>query len=122
MAKKLTLQEQARFKELLVRLRGVISGDISELETDAFPPSGERPSVDNPADNGSDAFAQEFSLELLRRDEETLVQIDEALARLGTGEYGRCQSCEQWIPRPRLRAVPYASYCVGCQAQAEKDE
>lgn len=122
MAKKLSPQEQARYKDLLVRLRGVISGDISELEIDAFPPSDERPSVDNPADNGSDAFAQEFSLELLRRDEETLVRIDEALARIQEGEYGRCQSCEQWIPRPRLRAVPYTPYCVGCQALAEKGE
>ena len=120
MARKLSSEEETTFRDLLLRLRGVISGDISELETDAFPPMSGRPSVDNPADNGSDAFAQEFSLELLRRDEATLVLINEALERFDAGEYGRCQSCREWIPRPRLRAVPYTAHCVDCQAEAEE--
>ena len=35
-----------------------LAGDIGGLEADAFSNDGARASVDNPADNGSDSFAQ----------------------------------------------------------------
>jgi DnaK suppressor protein len=44
-----------------------------------------------------------------------LRQIQEALERLQTGEYGACLSCEEPIPSKRLLALPWAKYCVPCQ-------
>ena len=44
-----------------------------------------------------------------------LRQVDAALARLRTGEYGSCLKCELAIPEKRLIAVPWAMYCVDCQ-------
>jgi DnaK suppressor protein len=41
--------------------------------------------------------------------------IEEALDRLNSGDYGICLSCEEPIPPKRLRAVPWARYCVRCQ-------
>jgi RNA polymerase-binding transcription factor DksA len=41
--------------------------------------------------------------------------IDAALDRLKTGEYGNCQHCGQPIPVERLELLPYARCCVGCQ-------
>ena len=41
--------------------------------------------------------------------------IEEALRRLDTSDFGICQACEERIPEKRLRAVPWARYCVGCQ-------
>lgn len=55
------------------------------------------------------------SLRLSRMDYEQLRQVEEALDRLDSGEYGLCQSCEDPIPDKRLRAVPWAKYCVRCQ-------
>ncbi len=43
--------------------------------------------------------------------------IDEALDRIASGDYGTCQECEQPIPAKRLRALPWARYCVGCQEE-----
>ena len=120
MTKKLTPQELAKFRALLEHLRDEIAGDIDNLESDAFVTDGERPSADNPADIGSDSFAQEFSLELLARDEETLAEIQEALARIDAGEFGRCESCGCWIRRTRLNAVPYAKNCIACQRELEQ--
>ena len=120
MTKKLSPDDLERFRLLLERMRREIAGDITSLEIDAFPVHGERASADNPADNGSDSFAQEFSLELLARDEGTLAEIEAALERIATGEFGRCESCEIWIKRTRLNAVPYARNCIDCQRALEK--
>ena len=119
MPRKLNKQDLESFRELLDRLRRVISGDIEDLATDAFADAGVKGSVDNPADSGSDSFAQEFSLELLQRDETTLGEIIEALERIDQGTFGRCEACEGWIPKTRLRAMPHTRHCVDCQRAAE---
>jgi RNA polymerase-binding transcription factor len=46
-------------------------------------------------------------------------QIDEALAKLEEGTYGRCADCGAEISEKRLRAVPFARRCVACQAKQE---
>jgi len=113
-------EEIERFRAVLSHLRRVIAGDIGDLENDAFPTDAERASTDNPADNGSDSFNQEFSLELLARDEATLGEIVAALERCESGAFGRCESCEAWIPKARLEAMPYARNCIECQRQLEQ--
>jgi DnaK suppressor protein len=85
MSKKLNSRDLESYKQLLTQLRREMSGDISSLEADAFSTDGDRLSVDNPADIGSESFAQEFSLELLQRDEATLAEIVEALDRVTSG-------------------------------------
>jgi DnaK suppressor protein len=120
MSKKLNTRDLESFRVLLTQLRREVSGDISDLEADAFSTDGDRLSVDNPADIGSESFAQEFSLELLQRDEATLAEIDEALDRVKAGTFGLCESCEEPIPRARLNAVPHARFCVECQRKNER--
>jgi DnaK suppressor protein len=45
---------------------------------------------------------------------ETVKEIDQALARIDAGSYGRCESCGEPIPADRLRALPWAGLCVPC--------
>ena len=52
---------------------------------------------------------------LIAREEEKLKFLDEALARLDAGIYGKCLGCGEPIPLERLQALPFASYCVHCQ-------
>ena len=120
MSKKLSKGDLESYREILTQLRREVSGDISSLEADAFSTDGDRLSVDNPADIGSESFAQEFSLELLQRDEATLAEIDEALERVRVGTFGLCESCEEGIPKARLNAVPHARFCVECQRKNER--
>lgn len=119
MSKKLNPRDLEFYKNLLLQLRREISHDIDDLEADAFATDGDRLSVDNPADIGSESFAQEFSLELLQRDEATLGEIDDALDRVENGTYGLCEACEEPIPKARLNAVPHARNCIECQRKAE---
>jgi RNA polymerase-binding transcription factor DksA len=47
-----------------------------------------------------------------------LADTDEALARLATGQFGRCENCAAPIPARTLRAEPEARYCAPCTAPA----
>jgi DnaK suppressor protein len=63
-------------------------------------------------ESSAQALAQEFRL--LRR-------IEAARNRIVQGAYGICLSCDQEIALKRLQAVPWAEYCLSCQAEVEKD-
>ncbi len=45
--------------------------------------------------------------------------IDAAFERLRLGQYGLCQECGDEMTLERLRAVPFASYCLDCQHERE---
>lgn len=45
--------------------------------------------------------------------------VEAALARIGTGKYGRCLKCGKRIPEERLNAIPYAVLCIDCKNQEE---
>ena len=44
-----------------------------------------------------------------------LREINDALHRMDTEQYGICLECEEPISTKRLDAVPWAKYCVTCQ-------
>lgn len=45
---------------------------------------------------------------------ETLTEVEDALSKLDSGEYGVCESCGQPIPEVRLEAKPAARLCISC--------
>lgn len=57
---------------------------------------------------------------LLARCGEALVEIEEALALIGRGDYGTCSGCGSPIPYERLEVVPAAQRCVSCQAGRDR--
>jgi DnaK suppressor protein len=56
-----------------------------------------------------------------QRDRTTLALIDAALERMHRGEFGACEACDKDIPLARLRAVPWALFCLSCQQKAERN-
>lgn len=62
----------------------------------------------------------DLNLAELDRDVEELRAVQDALARLQRGEYGRCRNCGREIAPPRLEAVPQAALCIECQTRAEQ--
>ena len=79
------------------------------------------PDVRDAEEQSVDDFVQEVDLALMQMKSETLKKIDQALHRLEEGTYGRCQECDAEIPPARLRALPFAALCRGCQEEAESD-
>ena len=51
---------------------------------------------------------------------QTVMKIDNALLRIAAGEYGICPECGEEISEQRLKAVPYAKYCVSCAEKLGK--
>ena len=51
---------------------------------------------------------------------EAVEAIDEALARIETGVYGLCGSCERPIPFERLEVVPQMQFCAACDEHDSK--
>lgn len=56
---------------------------------------------------------------LAEAEDHQLAAIDRALARIRDGKFGRCESCNRQIPLARLKALPFATYCVGCQRKMD---
>jgi DnaK suppressor protein len=66
-------------------------------------------------DQAQNSLEEAVSLRLNGHEYLQLRQIQEALDRLQLGEYGTCLSCAETIPPKRLKALPWAKYCVKCQ-------
>jgi DnaK suppressor protein len=58
--------------------------------------------------------AQAMSLELKRRREIHLRQIEAALSRIDKDDYGRCIDCDETIALRRLEFDPAATRCIRC--------
>lgn len=70
-------------------------------------------SIDNhPADQGTAMFERAKDLALNERVDHTLSEIDQALDRIDSDQYGRCLECGKPIPLERLEALPYTPYCI----------
>jgi DnaK suppressor protein len=72
------------------------------------------------ADSGSKAFEREHEMALAESHREILGQVERALRRLESGEYGICESCGQPIGKGRLSAFPRATMCVTCKQRQER--
>jgi RNA polymerase-binding transcription factor DksA len=114
------------YRQSLLALRKRHNGDVSHLADEAFRRTGEGAAGNlsnmpiHMADLGTDNFEQEFTLSLLHNQEQVLEQISAALDRLDDGTFGRCEECQQAIPKARLHEVPYARHCVDCARKLEK--
>ena len=80
-----------------------------------------KPATETRPGDTSDGYFQEFNLELLERDGDTLREINDALGRIESGTYGQCENCQELIFKERLKAVPHARYCIECQRKSERD-
>ena len=75
--------------------------------------------VGDAVDVALDAEHHEISSQLAQVESAELAQIDIALQRLRTGDYGVCDDCGRSIPLARLQALPYATLCIKCQGGRE---
>lgn len=73
----------------------------------------------HPGDLGTEMFERSKDLSLQERDLLRLQRINEALARMESGLYGRCLTCGSFIPDERLDAMPTAAYCIAHEPRRE---
>ncbi len=113
------------FRITLLDLRARLRGDLSQMTDEALNRNGPDSSGNlsnlplHMADVGSENYDQEFTLELIENEQETLDKIQEALVRVDAGTYGRCERCSQPIAKVRLQALPFTPNCIECARLAE---
>lgn len=113
----LTHGELADFAQLLLRKRSELAGDVEHLAAGASNSKG-RGGTDHSsmpihmADLGSDNWEQEFTLSLIANEQDRIREIDDALARIKDKTYGICLATRKRISLARLRAKPWAKYCI----------
>ena len=112
------------YRERLLALRLRLQGDMTQMEDNALNQDHSRTTSmpTNMAELGSDNFDQEFTLGLLRSEQDALDQIEAAIERIENGVYGQCEKCGMNIPKPRLDAIPFATLCIQCASQKEKGD
>lgn len=49
-------------------------------------------------------------------------EIDAALTRIETGEYGTCEDCGEEVAWARMRALPFARMCIDCAEKRERKQ
>jgi DnaK suppressor protein len=83
---------------------------------------GSGDNIDRVADAAETSEADiqdDIEFALIQMKAETLQKIDQALARLEEGAFGRCFECGDEISEQRLRALPFAVRCKDCEEARE---
>ena len=64
------------------------------------------------ADTGSFTFQRESDLSLVGNAKDLIDKVEQALARIDAGGFGRCEACGGPIEAERLDALPYTTLCL----------
>ncbi len=117
-----TPAEIESFKELLLKKRNEILRNVTTMEDETLHKARTDLSSmpTHMADIGSDNFELENTLGLMDSERRILREIEDALDRIEQGTYGICEGGGEFISKTRLKAIPWARYCVPCASLSEK--
>jgi DnaK suppressor protein len=107
------MESTARARSLLDEERKRIVDELGEL-------AGGRVIDTHPGDIATVTLDRELDEGLEEGAQQTLTQIDRALARLDDGTYGTCERCGKPIGEERLSARPWATLCIDDQRLADR--
>ncbi len=114
------------FQDLLTRKRRDVMDEFEQFQKESLRQSAKSDQTgdlsDMPshmADVGSDAFEQEIELGQAEKKRNQIGEIDAALERCQTGQYGICENGYHAISRERLQAIPWTRRCLKCKAVSE---
>ena len=62
----------------------------------------------------------ELGIQETDRDIGEMLQVEAALERIKSGDYGICEDCGMEIGIKRLEAYPTAARCIECQTKHER--
>jgi DnaK suppressor protein len=108
-------------RELLIADRAIYQEQATSLRAEADSLALEREPGDvqfdeESGEGGTVTVDRERNLALSGQASLAVEEIDDALKRIDDKTYGYCERCFQPIPKPRLRALPYARLCVACKS------
>jgi RNA polymerase-binding transcription factor DksA len=121
------MKEDLKFLEKrLLEERGRLLKELGYLEANVLKQNQRDSSGDlsgysfHMADLGTDAMEREKAFLFASAEGRALYDVDEALRRIYSGNYGLCETCQQPIAKERLEVVPGARLCIRCKQLEEK--
>jgi DnaK suppressor protein len=116
--KPLSAAEVQKFRDLLTEKQEELS-DVVHRKKEEQEFQQEEPEIGDEADIATRSVEKEILFDITDSEKQNLDRIEAALRKIEKGAYGRCESCQKTIPRLRLEVMPWARYCIRCQAQNE---
>lgn len=102
-----------RFRRRLLELRSELQAQDQATQEDSRPIELDQARVGRLS--RMDAMqAQEMAQETARRRQRQLAEVDGALRRIESGDYGHCYSCGEEIDIRRLDVDPAITRCIKC--------
>jgi RNA polymerase-binding transcription factor DksA len=119
---KFNKRELEAYRQILLRKRSELVGDIANMEDEALrQSSGSLSHVpQHMAEQGTDTYDQGLSLDLAAVDRNLLREIDDALKRIEQGTYGICERTGIPIRPERLQEIPWARYSIEAAREMER--
>ena len=105
-------------EKMLIKTREELLEEIArsrKMEADDL--KNEIGDIYDSADNERD---RQLSHILSDRDRKKIIEIDEALERIGDKTYGICEECGKRINSNRLKIMPFARLCITCKSESEQ--
>ena len=110
-------KDLAEFKNILVMERQAVFANLRNLSDTSATNCDTGPGDE--VDLASQIIAQTQVANLGVREQKLLDEIELALERIQSGEFGICQECGDSIATGRLRARPFSVECVDCKSLEE---
>lgn len=123
---RLSAAELDWFRDQLLEKRRQLVGDVATMEDEALRKTRAESTGDlslmpiHMADIGTDNYEQEFTLGLIANEREMLKDIDDAIERIAKGTYGVCEATQKPISKARLKAKPWARFCLEYKRSQEQ--
>jgi RNA polymerase-binding transcription factor len=106
------------YRELLLKKRSELVASVKSEPDALMAASLQTPDADEFA---AKAANQDVSATTLELRTQMLKEIDRSLKTMATGTYGVCEDCGEEISPNRLKAIPWARYCLTCQEERSKN-
>lgn len=106
------------FQSLLENICAKIVGDVEKAHHNKK--SREVEQIADISDDAAHSYGRKLQGDLEEHEWVKLKQVEAALKKVGDGEYGICEQCEQEILETRLEIMPYTEFCIQCLSEIEK--
>lgn len=103
------------YKKKLEELRSDLMKTVEKKKEEAIPEA----EVGDEGDVAMRSLARDLVFELTDNERRLLDEVEAALRRIEKNVYGICEANGEKIAMARLKAMPYARYCINCQARFE---
>ena len=107
------------FEDMLLTRKDQIEKNIDGVEEEMN--QMQNLELNDEADHASASNNSLVETAISSQQKQELLEIESALDKLKSDQYGICEMCEELIGVQRLKVKPHAKYCIDCREIAEKN-